>query len=219
MSEVEDKIANLKDKLEYIPQSFTLEEVAEYYRWLDLKEGMVVCDPFAGVGTVGVVGELLGIKTVNIELDKDTFNKMEKNFGVLKREVALGEIGAVRINGDSEFVELKDEFDGIITSPFFLFSSLEKPFTSLDQYGEYVDKLARIFARLIGKLKPDGQVLIEIGNDEFEEKVVPLKLWMKDIMEELGFEMIDERPVENLPERYDKAELSGMVFSRSKSGG
>lgn len=76
---------------------------------IGLKEGETVCDPFCGTGTTLLEAESMGIKAIGVDFDK-------KMYKISKENLEANDFKSKIINADfSEFTNMEDKFDGIVT--------------------------------------------------------------------------------------------------------
>ena len=98
---------------------------------------------------------------------------------------------------DSRKVDLRMmKFDAIVTSPPFTIqpdnTDSEFDFNSIESYESYVLKLVNIFERLGSNLKYGAKIIVEIGDDYFNNQPVEIKDMFKRGMEMCGFSFLEE---------------------------
>lgn len=126
------------------------------------KPGEKVLDIFAGFGTTLLVCEELGRIPYGIEYDKAKWQYTQNHLNSTNKDNI--------IHGDSRKV-LKYEFpqiDFLITSPPFArkedFVAPLTDYESKGTYSEYLQGIHNIFYDLRKIVKPDGYLIVEIGN-------------------------------------------------------
>jgi tRNA (guanine10-N2)-dimethyltransferase len=76
---------------------------------IGLKKGETVCDPFCGTGTTLLEAESMGIKAIGVDFDK-------KMYEISKENLEVNGFKSKMIHADfSEFTNIEDKFDGIVT--------------------------------------------------------------------------------------------------------
>ena len=161
------------------------EDLIERYISFFTKKGEKVLDPMAGTGTVNFVSERLGRIGYSIELEKKYFD-----------------IGARRSNQNFFLGNCNDintfkipVVDYIITSPPYWnslkrnslrqqkrkstgldteYSSNQKNFENIEDYGEFIEKIVEFYASLKPWLKHKGYLTIIVNNVYKNSKLYPL---------------------------------------------
>jgi tRNA (guanine10-N2)-dimethyltransferase len=103
---------------------------------IGLKEGETVCDPFCGTGTILLEAESMGIKSIGVDFDK-------KMYEISKENLEVNGFKSKMINADfSEFTNMEDKFDGIVTDlPYGIASKASEDPKELIK--KFVSKLPR----------------------------------------------------------------------------
>ncbi len=157
------------------------EALVEYFLNLFTKEGDVVFDPFMGFGTTLVVAERLNRTGFGVEYDERRWKYAQSILAHPQRA----------INGDStKLAEIElPPIDFSITSPPYMGKHhKENPFTAYttegNGYQEYLDQIRDLYRQLNHKLKPAGNVVVEVSNLKHEEGIITTLAW--DIARELS---------------------------------
>lgn len=173
-----------------IPESSSIDQVDFLLSKAKLTTKDTICDPFAGAGIVGLQAALKGIRSINIELDREIFLIMKSNFRKLDKSIASF---ANLIYGDSETVEINEKLSAIITSPPYTLSQTLNPPISINEYKEYIQKLGRIFKKFFPLLLPDARVVVLIGRDRFKNKIIPIHDIFTKEMIRIGYKLLSSK--------------------------
>jgi len=105
---------------------------------IGLKEGETVCDPFCGSGTTLLEAESMGIRAIGVDYDK-------KMYEISKENLKVNGFKSKMINADfSEFTNMEDKFDGIVT---------DLPYGIASKASENPKELMRKFVSMLPRRK------------------------------------------------------------------
>ncbi len=105
---------------------------------IGLKEGETLCDPFCGTGTTLMEAESMGIRAIGLDFDK-------KMYEISKENLKVNGFKSKIIKADfSEFVKMKDKFDGIVT---------DLPYGTASKVSENPQELVKKFVGMLPRRK------------------------------------------------------------------
>ena len=147
------------------------------------RPGDLVLDPFAGYGTTVAVAERMGRRAIGIEL-------VPEHLEIARRRTGAG---ARLILGDArELSRLVGEpVDLVLTSPPYM-PSVDHPQNPLTgyrtedgDYAVYLRELGAIFGQVATLLRPDGSLVVNVGNVVATDgRVTPLASDMASVIDE-----------------------------------
>jgi predicted RNA methylase len=182
-----------EDNLLKLDVSFSLEQLDLINNMLSITPGEgVILDPFAGAGLAGIFFSVFGHQVINIENDPDHFEALKGNFEYMATNFVMSS-PPIFIYGDSatvEFPEHTPNADYVITSPPFTISTTSRPFTEMDQYITYIQSLGDIFDRLKSHMSKNVKMLIEMGDDVFNGRLVTLADMLISELDRRGFQLL-----------------------------
>lgn len=137
------------------------------------RPGDLVLDPFAGYGTTVAVAERLGRRAIGIEL-------LPEHLEIARQRIT----GMARlILGDARRLArlVEEPVDLVLTSPPYMphADHPENPLTGYatadGDYAVYLAELGEIFGQAAGLLRPEGRMVVNVGNPiGIDESVTPL---------------------------------------------
>ncbi|MDX1437469.1 MAG: DNA methyltransferase [Anaerolineales bacterium] len=162
---------------EELPPEFKADDVryaeglVEYFVEMYTEPDGVVFDPFAGLGTTLTTAERMGRQAYGIEISE---SKVRYIRGKLQHPERL-------IHGDARQLANFDFplIDLAITSPPFMSrGDPEDPLTDYSTKGKgyraYLRDLRNVFGQLQNRIKPSGQLVIEVSNLKVEGELTTL---------------------------------------------
>ena len=154
----------------HFPASLARAVIDEYSR-----EGDVVLDPFAGLGTTAVVALAMGRRAIAVEL-------LEDRAALIRRRLGPEAQGAVLVVGDARQLSLlvRGPVDLCLTSPPYMSSvgHPENPLTGYrtrdGDYATYLAGLESVFRQVAELLRPGGRLVVNVADIEHAGHVTPL---------------------------------------------
>ena len=177
------------------------------------KEGELVLDPFAGVGSTLLGAELVKRRAVGIELNAEwvrIYQEITATFSIGRQGLVPGQAGrkikSPMINGDC-LEELRkcpsEQVAAVITDPpygsnhrvsftretnFAMYNpGEEKDFGNVGTFSAYLDKMAAFAQEAMRILMPRRYLVILIGDRYQNGEYYPLSIKVAEVMQQAGF--------------------------------
>lgn len=178
-------------------------------------KGELVLDPFAGVGTTLVAAKDVGRNAVGFDLGKKYVDFAQKR---LSQQSLTGETKHIMICDDAfnipDYLE-EETISLCITSPPYS-NMLNRPrlnkslrgdkrinsqYKKVQQYSnnprdlgtmepkQYAEELGKIYKKILPLLKPKAHCIINITDLWWENKRIPIHIYVIDAMEKAGYEL------------------------------
>lgn len=124
------------------------------------KEGDVILEPFAGMGTTIIAAAVLGRKSIGIELEKERFINLEKRVDFYKDKYKYS---PQLINGDALTFNYPKDVDLVVTNfPYYngnVESTEDGNFYSIKSYEKYLSFIEEVVEKSMNSLKKDGYMV------------------------------------------------------------
>jgi len=178
-------------------------------------KGELILDPFAGIGTTLVAAKDAGRNAVGFDLNKNYVNYTKKR---LSQQTLTGDTKQIMIQDDSINIPdyLEEETVSLcVTSPPYS-NMLNRPrlnkslrgdkrvndqYKKVQQYSNdprdlgtmepktYAVELGKIYKKILPLLKPKAHCVINITDLWWENKRIPVHIYVINAMEEAGYEL------------------------------
>ncbi len=186
--------------------SFDIDDLVDIIEFLEMKPGSLVVDPYAGMGLAGIVAGAYGYDSVSVEIDRDNFDRLSKNF---QKAPNCHNTSSLILNADSNTVDWSehlqpDSVQSIITSPPFTIGEHNTDpsinFEETNAYRIYVERIVENFLRLKIFLMPDALIVVDIGDDISKEGEVRglIKDYFIELMGRNGFNVEKRKKGKNI---------------------